>query len=153
MNTKPNLIISLVVLLAAMLLLVSCNPNQPDLVSASGPEPVEAIAVDEFEAVEVVPVVLAELGSMQQKSGGFSGDDSYDPAVEWKIDSVEGIKAPAEEYVFSQISGGSFSGEDVYDPAANLTIEIPLGEHNFTKSGENNNSGDDDYDPAAGGEF
>ena len=153
MNTKPNLIISLVVLLAGMMLLVSCNPNQPDLVSASGPELVEEIAADEFEAVEVVPVVLAELGSMQQKSGGFSGDDSYDPAAEWMIDSVEEIKAPAEVYEFSQISGGSFSGDDVYDPAGNLTIEIPLSEHNFTPPGGANYSGDDDFDPAAGGEF
>jgi len=156
MNTKPNLIISLVVLLAGMMLLVACNSHQPNVVSASEPEPVEAIAADEFESVEpgeVVQVLEAEQGGMQLRSAGFSGDDSYDPAVEWKIDSVEEIKAPAEEYEFIQLSGVSFSGDDVYDPAANLTIEIPLGEHNFTLPGGANFSGDDDYDPAAGGEF
>jgi hypothetical protein len=153
MNAKGNLIISLLVMLAGMMLLTACNSHQPDVVSASEPEPVEAIAADEFESVEVVPVALAELGSMQRKSAGFSGDDSYDPAAEWIIDSGEEIKAPADEYEFSQISGGSLSGDDVYDPAANLSIEIPLGEHNFTPSGGANNSGDDDYDPAAGGEF
>jgi hypothetical protein len=152
MNTKVNLIICLVVMLVGMMLLVACNPNQPDLVSASGPELVEEIVADEIEAVEVVPVVLAELGSIQRKSGGFSGDDSYDPAAEWMIDSVEEIKAPAEEYAFGQINAGSLSGDDVYDPAANLTIEIPLAEQNSTPPGVNY-SGDDDYDPAAGGEY
>ncbi len=152
MTARANMILCLVVMLVGMMLLVSCNPNQPDLVSASGPELVEEIAADEFEAVGVVPVVLAELGSMQRKSGGFSGDDSYDPAAEWMIDSVEEIKAPAEEYEFGQLNIGSLSGDDVYDPAANLTIEIPLGEENSTPPGVNY-SGDDDYDPAAGGEF
>jgi hypothetical protein len=68
------------------------------------------------------------------------------------IDSVEEIKAPAEEYAFGQINAGSLSGDDVYDPAANLTIEIPLAEQNSTPPGVNY-SGDDDYDPAAGGEY
>lgn len=152
MNTKPNLIISLVVLLAGMMLLVACNSHQPNVVSASEPEPVEAIAADEFESVEpgeVVQVLASETGSMQRKSGGFSGDDSYDPAAEWMFDSVEEIEAPAEVYEFSQLSGISFSGDDVYDPAGNLSIEIPLGEHNFTPSGGANFSGDDDFDPAA----
>ena len=156
MNTKPNLIISLVVLLAGMMLLVACNSHQPNVVSASEPEPVEAIAVDEFESVEpgeVVQVSAVELSGMQLRSAGFSGDDSYDPAAEWMIDSVEEIKAPAEEHVFSQTSGGNFSGDDVYDPAGNLTIEIPLGEYNFTTPGGANYSGDDDFDPAAGSEF
>jgi len=156
MNTKPNLIISLVVLLAGMMLLVACNSHQPNVVSASEPEPVEAIAADEFESVEpgeVVQVLASETGSMQRKSGGFSGDDSYDPAAEWMFDSVEEIEAPAEVYEFSQLSGISFSGDDVYDPAGNLSIEIPLSEHYFTPSGGANFSGDDDFDPAAGGEF
>jgi len=156
MNAKPNLIISLVVMLAGMMLLVACNSHQPDVVSASEPEPLVAIEADEFESGEsgeVVQVSAVELGSMQRISAGFSGDDSYDPAAEWMFDSVEEIEAPAEVYEFSQLSGISFSGDDVYDPAGNLTIEIPLGEHNFTPPGGANNSGDDDYDPAAGGEF
>ena len=156
MNTKPNLIISLVVLLAGMMLLVACNSHQPNVVSASEPEPVEAIAADELESAEpgeVVPVLKAELGGIQRKSEGFSGDDSYDPAVEWKIDTAEEIKAPAEEYELSQLSSGSLSGDDVYDPAGNLMVEIPPSEQNFTPSGGANFSGDDDFDPAAGGEF
>jgi len=153
MNAKPNLIISLVVMLAGMMLLAACNSYQPAVVSASEPEPVEAIAVDEFESVEVVPVVLAVSGSMQWKSGGFSGDDSYDPAAAWMMDTAEEIKAPAEENAFSQRSGGSLSGDDAYDPAATLTIESPPTEQYLTPPGETNNSGDDVYDPAAGGEF
>ena len=156
MNAKPNLIISLVVMLAGMMLLVACNSHQPDVVSASEPEPLVAIEADEFESGEsgeVVQVSAVELGSMQRISGGFSGDDSYDPAAEWKIDSGEEIKVPTEEYEFSQLSGGSFSGDDVYDPAGNLTIKIPLSERNFTPLGEANFSGDDDFDPAAGGEL
>jgi hypothetical protein len=156
MNPKPNLIISLVVLLVGMMLLVACNSHQPNVVSASEPEPVEAIAADEFEPVEpgeVVQGLASEQGRMQLRSAGFSGDDSYDPAAEWMIDSVEEIKAPTEVYGFSQTSGGSLSGDDVYDPAGNLTIKIPLSERNFTPLGEANFSGDDDFDPAAGGEL
>ena len=97
MNTKPNLIISLVVLLAGMMLLVACNPNQPNVVSASGPEPMEAIA------------------AVSRSSAGFSGDDSYDPAA--------ALVAPAEE-VSAMVSTGNFSGDDAYDPAASLAIEI-----------------------------
>jgi hypothetical protein len=156
MNTRTNSILYLFAMLVGMMLLTACNPHQPNVVSASEPEPVEAIAADEFESVEpgeVVQVLTAELGIMQLRSAGFSGDDSYDPAAERLIDSIEEIKEPAEEHEFSQISGGSLSGDDVYDPAGNLSIEIPLGEHNFTPSGGANFSGDDDFDPAAGGEF
>jgi len=138
------------------MLLTACNPNQRNVVSASEPEPIEAIAGDEFESVEpgeVVQILEAEQGGMQLRSAGFSGDDGYDPAAEWMIDSVEEIKAPAEVYEFNLTSGGSLSGDDVYDPAGNLMIEIPLGEHNFTPPRGANNSGDDDYDPAVGGEF
>jgi hypothetical protein len=153
MNAKVNLFLCLVVMLAGMMLLVACNSYQPAVVSANEPEAAEVIDADEIQSVEVVPVVLAESGSSQRTSAGFSGDDSYDPAAEWMIDAAEEIKAPAEENAFSQISGGSLSGDDVYDPAANLTIEIPLGEQNFTTPEGANFSGDDDYDPAAGGEF
>ena len=152
MNTRTNSILYLFAMLVGMMLLTACNPNQPNVVSASEPEPVEAIAADEFESVEpgeVVQVLASETGSMQRKSGGFSGDDSYDPAAEWMFDSVEEIEAPAEVYEFSQLSGISFSGDDVYDPAGNLSIEIPLSEHYFTPSGGANFSGDDDFDPAA----
>ncbi len=156
MNARTNLILYFSAMLVVMMLLTACNPHQPDVASASEPEPVEAIAADEFESVEpgeVVQVSEAKQGGIQLRSTGFSGDDSYDPAAEWLIDSVDEIKAPAEEYKFSQTNGGSLSGDDVYDPAANLTIEIPLGEHNFTPSGGANFSGDDDFDPASGGEF
>ena len=152
MNTRTNSILYLFAMLVGMMLLTACNPSQPNMVSASEPEPVEAIAADEFESIEpgeVVQVLEAEQGGKQLRSAGFSGDDSYDPAAEWMIDSVEEIKAPAEVYEFSQTSGSSLSGDDVYDPAANLSIEIPLGEHNFTPSGGANFSGDDDFDPAA----
>jgi hypothetical protein len=156
MNTRTNSILYFFAMLVGMMLLTACNPNQPNVVSASEPEPVEAIAADEFESVEpgeVVQVLEAELSGMQLRSAGFSGDDSYDPAAEWIIDSVEEIKASAKKYEFSQISGGSLSGDDVYDPAGILTIEITPGEHNFTSSGGANFSGDDDFDPAAGVEF
>ena len=130
MNTRTNSILYLFTMLVGMMLLTACNSHQPNVVSASEPEPVEAIAVDEFESVEPGEVVQVS-------------------AVEWMIDSVEEIKAPAEVYEFSQLSGISFSGDDVYDPAGNLSIEIPLSEHYFTPSGGANFSGDDDFDPAA----
>ena len=156
MNTRNNSILYLFAMLVGMMLLTACNQHQPNVVSASEPEPVQAIDADEFESIEpgeVVQVLAAEQGDMQLRSAGFSGDDSYDPAAEWMIDSVEEIKAPAEVYGFSQTSDGSLSGDDVYDPAGNLSIEIPLSEHNFTPSGGANYSGDDDFDPAAGSEF
>ncbi len=155
MNTRNISILVLIAILVGVMLLTACNPQQPVVVSASEPEPVDAIAADEFESVEpgeVVKVLGAESGSMQRKSGGYSGDDSYDLAAEGMIYSDQEIKAPTKEHDFSRISAGGFSGDDVYDPAANLTIEIPLAEQNSTPPGVNY-SGDDDYDPAAGGEY
>ena len=97
MNTRSFLTISLVVMLASMMMLTACSPYLPVVVSASGPEPIEAIA------------------AVSRSSAGFSGDDAYDPAAAL-------VAAPVE--ISALVSTGNFSGDDAYDPAASLAIEI-----------------------------
>ena len=92
-------------------------------------------------------------------SGGWSGDDAYDPAAGGTPELSVSAAVARSNFGSSALSAvGSYSGDDAYDPAAGgtpeLSVSAVLARSNFGASelsAVGSLSGDDAYDPAAGG--